>query len=115
LNYFKAQGGLAAKISEICWIYDLFIKGKMCGLIPRVCGPATFSVHHGPEQWSSGGLARAHARGRSVSGSSPPVGEKGEELWGVLNEGTKGWHSSGIGWQMGVSGHVFWSREVRKE
>jgi hypothetical protein len=32
-----------------------------------------------------------------VSGSSPRVGEKGEELWEVLTEGTKEWHGGGIG------------------
>jgi hypothetical protein len=32
-----------------------------------------------------------------MSGSSSRVGEKGEELRGVLTEGTKGWHSGGLG------------------
>jgi hypothetical protein len=33
----------------------------------------------------------------SMSGSSPRVGEKGEELWGILTKDTKEQHGGGIG------------------
>jgi hypothetical protein len=45
-----------------------------------------------------------------VSGSSPHVGEKGEELRGVLTEGTKGRHGGGIGRAtVNGSGGRWWS------
>jgi hypothetical protein len=88
----------------------------MCGPIPRVRGPAALSVHHGLEQWSGGGLT-------PVSGSSPRVGEKGEDSGGVLTECTKGRHGGRIsratvfggGGRRGSVGTCFAVERERKE
>jgi hypothetical protein len=69
----------------------------MCGLIPRVRGLLALSVHHGLEQRSGGGLARAHARGRSGEWELNVIWGKGRGAPGVLTKGTKGRHGGGIG------------------
>jgi hypothetical protein len=53
----------------ICWdligniIY--FFYWKMCGPIPRACGPGVLSVHHGPAPLLHLKLLRSSASGRS--------------------------------------------------
>jgi hypothetical protein len=62
---FLQNSGGSLQILQDLQYNELFFYWKMRGPIPRVRGPVVLSVDHGPEQWSGGGLTRAHAQGRS--------------------------------------------------
>jgi hypothetical protein len=63
------------------------------GFLDRWCSQSTMD-------WSNGAVAGSPELvlgAAPVNGSSPRVGENGEERRGVLTEGTKGQHGGGIG------------------